>query len=120
MVRVAMRNRYGLRLAVPSEPAQRTPDDQEFLMDTQDIVEIWRQEAIQEGLKQGLERGVRQGLEQGIERERKLLLRLLRRRFGDQVDEATERRVEAASAEQIEVWVERVLSADTLAELLAD
>jgi hypothetical protein len=109
-----------LRLAVPSEPAQRTPDDQEFLMDTQDIVEIWRQEAIQEGVKQGLEQGAKQALEQSLERERKLLLRLLRRRFGDRVDENTERRVATASAEQIEIWVERVLSAGTLGELLAD
>jgi hypothetical protein len=31
-----------------------------------------------------------------------------------------ERRVAAASAEQVEVWAERVLSAATLAELLAD
>jgi hypothetical protein len=77
-------------------------------MNTQDIVEAWRQEAIEEGLKQGLER------------ERKLLLRLLRRRFGDEVNGETERRIAAARAEQIEVWVERVLSAATLAELLAD
>ena len=32
----------------------------------------------------------------------------------------TERRVAAASAEQIEVWAERMRSAATLAELLAD
>lgn len=86
-------------------------------MNTQDIVETWRREAIQEGVKQGLEQGVKQGLEQG---ERKLLLRQLRRRFGAAVDGATERRVAAASTEQVEVWAERVLSAATLAELLAD
>ena len=70
-------------------------------MNTQDIVETWRREAIQEG-------------------ERKLLLRQLRRRFGTQVDGDVERRVAAARAEQIEVWAERVLSAGTLAEFLAD
>ena len=77
-------------------------------MNTQDIVETWRREAVQEGI------------EQGVERERKLLLRLLRRRFGAEVDGAIERRVAAAHAEQIEIWAERVLSASTLAELLAD
>jgi hypothetical protein len=97
-----------LRLTVPIDPAQQTSDDQEFLMNTQEIVETWRREAIQEGLQQGLER------------ERKLLLRLLRRRFEAEVDGETERRVAAASAEQVEVWVERVLSAATLAEVLAD
>jgi flagellar biosynthesis/type III secretory pathway protein FliH len=102
-----------LRLTVPTDPVQQTSDDQEFLMSTQDIVENWRREAIQEGVKQGL----KQGLEQG---ERKVLLRQLRRRFGAEVDRETERRVAAAPAEQIEVWAERVLSAVTLAELLAD
>jgi hypothetical protein len=43
-----------LRLTVPSDPTKQTTDDQEFLMDTQDIVETWRREAIQEGVKQGV------------------------------------------------------------------
>jgi hypothetical protein len=90
-----------LRLTVPTDPAQQTSDDQEFLMNTQDIVETWRREAMKEG-------------------ERKLLLRQLRRRFGAEVDGETERRVAAAPAEQVEVWAERVLSAATLAEILAD
>ena len=94
-----------LRLTVPIDPAQQTSDDQEFLMNTQDIVETWRREAIQEGLEQG---------------ERKVLLRQLRRRFGAEVDGEIERRVATAPAEQVEVWTERVLSARTLAELLAD
>jgi hypothetical protein len=94
-----------LRLTVPTDPAQQTSDDQEFLMNTQDIVETWRREAIQEGLQQG---------------ERKVLLRLLRRRFGAEVDGEIERRVAVAPAEQVEVWTERVLSAATLVELLAD
>ena len=70
-------------------------------MNTQDIVENWRREAIQQG-------------------ERKLLLRLLRRRFGAAVDGETERRVAAAPAAQIEIWAERVLSAATLAALISD
>jgi hypothetical protein len=94
-----------LRLTVPTDPTQRTNDDQEFLMNTQDIVENWRREAIQEGLEQG---------------ERKVLLRQLRRRFGAEVGGEIERRVAAASVEQVEVWTERVLSAVTLTELLAD
>ena len=78
-------------------------------MNTQDIVETWRREAIQEGVQQGVEQG-----------ERKVLLRQLRRRFGAEVDGEIERRVAAAPAEQVEVWTERVLTAATLAELLAD
>jgi flagellar biosynthesis/type III secretory pathway protein FliH len=51
-----------LRLTVPSDPEKQTTDDQEFLMDTQDIVETWRREAVQEGVQQGLEQGVKQGV----------------------------------------------------------
>ena len=72
---------------------------------------------IQQGEERGLQKGLQQGIQQG---ERALLLRLLRKRFGNQVDDATERRLEAASTEQITTWADRVLSAATLAELLAD
>ena len=130
-------------LTVESEPDMRTPEEEEFLMYTADMVEMWRKLAVQEGvvqgLKQGLEeglskgldeglsKGLKQGLDEGFEkaraeslaRNRKLLLGLLRQRFGDQVDGETEQRLEAASAAQIETWIERVLSASTLAELLA-
>jgi len=102
-----------LRLSVPTDPAQRTIDDQEFLMNTQDIVENWRREAIQEGRQEGRQEGMELG-------ERKLLLRQLRRRFGAEIDGEIERRVAAAPAERVEVWAERVLSAGTLAELLAE
>ncbi len=63
------------------------------------------------------ERLIQQGVQQG---ERKLLLRLLQKRFGAEVDTATEQRLAAASPEQLEAWGERVLSAATLTELLAD
>jgi hypothetical protein len=60
---------------------------------------------------------IQQGREQG---ERGMLLRQLRKRFGAQVNADTERRVAAASPEQIALWADRVLSAATLAESLAD
>lgn len=47
-----------LRLDVPADPEKQTKDDQEFLMNTQDIVETWRREAVQEGVRQGVEHGV--------------------------------------------------------------
>jgi hypothetical protein len=51
-----------LRLTVPSDPEKQTTDDQEFLTDTQDIVETWRREAIQEGVEQGVKQGVAHSL----------------------------------------------------------
>jgi hypothetical protein len=89
-----------LRFSLPGDPAKQTSDDQEFLMNTQDIVENFRREAMYEG-------------------QRTLFLRLLRRRFGAEVDAETERRVAAATGEQLEVWAERVWSASTLTEILA-
>jgi len=72
-----------------------------------------RQEGIEQGRRQGIEQGRQQALQE-------LLLRLLRQRFGDEVNAHVERRVATASVEQIETWTSRVLSAATLAELLAD
>jgi hypothetical protein len=94
-----------LRLEIPSDPTQWTGDDQEFLMQTQDIVETWRQEAIQEGIQQG---------------ECAVLLRQLRQRFGDAVDAHVEQRIATASIDQIDLWTVRILSADTLAEVFVD
>jgi hypothetical protein len=54
-----------LRLEVPADPAKQTRDDQEFLMNTQDIVETWRREAIQEGRQEGVQQGRQEGVQQG-------------------------------------------------------
>lgn len=98
-----------LRLEVPADPAQRSIDDQEFLMETQDIVESWRREAVQEGRQEGRQEGFRE-----------LLVRLLRQRFGNQVDGQIEQRIAMAPIAQIDAWAARVLTAATLAELFAD
>lgn len=82
-------------------------------MQTHDIVETYRQEAIQEGVKQGVKQGIQQG-------ECAVLLRQLRQRFGDAVDAHVEQRVATASIEQIDRWTMRILSAATLAEVFAD
>lgn len=60
---------------------------------------------------------VEKGRQQGIQ---ELLLLLLRQRFGDAVDVHVEQCIAKASIEQIEAWTERLLSAATLAEVLAD
>jgi len=82
------------------------------------------QQLIEQGLRQGLQQGIEQGREQGIEQGRERLqgrlLNLLRQRFGAEVSTDVERRVETASIDQIEIWTKRVLSAATLADLLAD
>jgi hypothetical protein len=62
--------------------------------------------------QEGIEQGRREG-------ECALLLRQLRRRFGDAVNANVEQRIATASLEQIDTWAERVLSAAKLTELLA-
>jgi predicted transposase/invertase (TIGR01784 family) len=63
------------------------------------------------------EEGRQEGRREG---ECAVLLRQLRRRFGAEVDTDIEQRITTASIEQIDTWTERVLSAATLAELLAE
>lgn len=102
------------------------PEAKDIIMTVgEQLMEQGRQQGLQEGREQGIqegrEQGIHEGREQGIhEGERGLLLRQLRTRFGAQVNADTERRVAAASSEQIGLWADRVLSAATLAELLAD
>jgi len=91
----------GLRLEIPTDPAQRTDDDQEFFMQTQDIVETWRQEAIQEG-------------------QVKALLTVLRAR-GIAVPDAAQRRIQAErDLVRLERWLERASVASSVAEVIDD
>ena len=71
-------------------------------------------------IEQGRQQGIEQGIEQGRQRFQEMLLRLLRQRFGNEVDAQVAQRVAAASFEQIEAWTTRVLSASTLADLFSD
>ena len=52
--------------------------------------QTWREEGLKQGLEQGLEQGREQGLEQGLAAERRMLLRLIGRRFGVATAEAAE------------------------------
>lgn len=98
------------------EPIQR--ETLEALMERE--VGPKAKEAVVTAGQQLIEQGIQQERQQGRQRFQELLLRLLRQRFGNEVDANVERRVAAASVEQIETWTDRVLSAATLAELLAD
>jgi hypothetical protein len=79
----------------------------------QRLIEQGRQQGIEQGRQQGIEQGRQQGI-QGV------LLRLLRQRFGDAVNAQVEQRIATASLEQVEAWTGRVLSAATLAEVIAE
>ncbi len=73
------------------------------------------------GLERGLEKGRQEGLEKGREEGRRqeavnMLTRFLTKRFGP-LDDVTQERVNSASVEQLEAWSDRVLDAETLAEV---
>jgi hypothetical protein len=64
------------------------------------------------------ERFIQQGIQQGMQQgEAKVLIRLMTRRFGELPD-ATLREIESANADTLLQWSERVLTAQTLDEVL--
>jgi hypothetical protein len=70
----------------------------------------WREKLRQEGLKAGLEAGRQEGRQEGHERAlRELLVKQLQLRFGD--DEGRAARVEALDIAELDIALERILSA---------
>ncbi len=69
-----------------------------------------------EGRQKGLEEGIEQGLLDG---ERRLLVRLLRQRFGV-LPQTVLARLEAAMSSELDQWGDRIVTADTLADVFGD
>jgi predicted transposase YdaD len=81
-------------------------------------IQIGREQGREEGLEQGLEQGIEQGLEQGIRRgEATLLLRLIELRFGA-ADQDVIQRIHEADSETLLRWSDRILTAQSLSDLL--
>jgi hypothetical protein len=71
-------------------------------------------------IEQGIEKGIEQGIEQGVKQgEARMLMSLLRLRFGELPD-TVQQRIESADADTLLHWSERVLTARTLAEVLGE
>ena len=88
--------------------------------ETEGVIVTTGQQLIEQGIERGIKQGIEQGIEQGHQRGvQATLLKLLRLRFGSQVDARVEQHLAAASMDQLERWTERLLSATTLGELLA-
>jgi hypothetical protein len=90
-----------LRLDVPTDPANQTSDDREFLMHTQDIVETWRQEAVQEG-------------------QAEAVLTVLRVRGIDVPDALRERILAQKDLAQLKRWLEKAAVASSIREVLEE
>ncbi len=85
--------------------------------------EKWMQQGLQQGMQQGMQQGLQQGIQQGlmqgrIEGEAYALQRLLQKRFGP-LSEDVLTRLQTASIDELELWLDRALDADTLASVFA-
>ena len=69
---------------------------------------------IEQGIRQGVERGERQGVRKG---EATMLLSLLRLKFGD-VPEPVRAKIDAADADTLLRWSERILTADDIGQVV--
>jgi hypothetical protein len=105
----------GLDAEEQARYAQDYPEEAKIMSTfAERFIEQGLQQGIQQGMQQGLQQGMQQGLQQG---EAQMLLRLLERKFGE-VPEAIRQRIEAADAETLLGWSERVLTAQHLDEIV--
>lgn len=77
---------------------------------------------MEQGVKQGMEQGVEQGVKQGVKQGEAMalqrnLIRLLVQRFGGVPEEVSSTIRATHAPEQLEAWLERLLSAQTLTEI---
>lgn len=82
------------------------------------------EQGIEQGIAQGVAQGVKQGIAQGVKLgvqhgEARVLTSQLRLRFGE-LPEAARQRLDTADADTLLRWSTRVLTAQTLAEVLDD
>jgi flagellar biosynthesis/type III secretory pathway protein FliH len=69
----------------------------------------------EEGKQQGMQQGMQQGFQQG---EVAALLMLMERKFGNRLTEADRQIVESADTETLLKWLEKILSAKSIEEIL--
>jgi flagellar biosynthesis/type III secretory pathway protein FliH len=79
------------------------------------ITTSWMRQGLEQGIAQGLERG----LKQGIEREKVLIIRLLKRKFGDEgINVDLEARIMALKIDVIERLGEEILDFSSVEDLV--
>jgi hypothetical protein len=111
---VLIRFRLDVTESVQKDGEDMTAEMQAWFEDYQSkLRDEGRKLGVDEGRKLGVDEGRKLGVDEG---ERRLLLSLLRSRFGD-VPASTISRIDRADGSQIERWGERVLSAKTLDEV---
>jgi hypothetical protein len=57
-----------------------------------------------------------QRIEKGVQKQRQMLAKLIKLRLGEP-DASTQARLQTASEDELDLWIERILTAETLSEL---
>ncbi|MES1245057.1 MAG: Rpn family recombination-promoting nuclease/putative transposase [Acidobacteriota bacterium] len=96
------------RLGLPDEAVAVTPTLEEFETMLAESIDRWNRELREEGLQEGLQKG-----------EARMLLQLLRMKFG-RLEPEVEERVRSADADRLLEWGRRVLNAELLEDVLSD
>jgi flagellar biosynthesis/type III secretory pathway protein FliH len=85
-------------------------------------IESWFDEATRKGVQQGMQKGMQQGMQKGMQQgmqvgllkgQAGVLAKLLKLRFGPLPEEVIER-LSGAMVDELDGWVEAVLTAPTL------
>ena len=79
------------------------------------LSERLRAEGMQQGMQQGVEQGMQQGMQQG---EAAALKKLISLKFGE-LPRWAEAQIQSAGVPELEVWLEAILTSDTLESLLS-
>jgi len=100
-----------LQLLANRPELAQTPEEEELLMTAEEFAAQWEQRAELRGEQRGELRGEQRGELRGLRRGRQeTLLRGLKLRFGV-VDASIEARVLEASADELDLWLDRVFTA---------
>ncbi|HEX9734484.1 MAG TPA: transposase, partial [Thermoanaerobaculia bacterium] len=103
----------------PPDVVERVRTLEDFSMLVDNILE-WKKNVLLEGRKEGREEGLKEGEEVGIRKgELAVLIRQLTSKFGPLPAEVVDR-LERADVDLLLAWSDRVLTARTLDEVLAD
>jgi len=79
------------------------------------FAERFREEGRAEGMQLSFKQGFQQGFQQGVAA---VLLRQIERRFSSEAAARSRERVEAADADTLLVWSERILTAESVEDVI--
>ncbi|MDX8377905.1 MAG: DUF4351 domain-containing protein, partial [Mariprofundales bacterium] len=102
-----------LRGKYPQASMQETNNLQEVESMLAENMELWAQESFNKGMQKGVEQGMQTG-------RTSLFLRMLRLKFGTAVNSSIIQNVEQADAAELEIWSERILSANSLEDVFIE